>query len=77
MDGGNERRVAIKFCFKTGLSATETVVLVEEAFGDEVLNRSKVFRWYSRCGDGREVVDDERGGRPKSARTDVNIAAVC
>jgi hypothetical protein len=31
---------------------------------------------YSRFGDGRELVDDERGGRPKSTRTEVNIAAV-
>jgi len=26
MDGGNEQRVVIKFCFKAGLSATETLV---------------------------------------------------
>jgi len=40
------------------------------------LNRSNVFRWYSRFGDGSELVDDERGGRAKSTRTEVNIAAV-
>jgi len=28
MDGGNEQRVAIKFCFKAGLSATETLANV-------------------------------------------------
>jgi histone-lysine N-methyltransferase SETMAR len=77
MDGGNEQRVAIKFCFKAGLSATETLVLVQKAYGNEALNRSNVFRWYSRFRDGRELVtDDERGGRPKSTRTEVNIAAV-
>jgi hypothetical protein len=77
MDGGNEQRVAIKFCFKTGLSATETLVLVQKACGDEALDRSNVFRWYSRFRDRRELVeDDERGGRPKSTRTEVNIAAV-
>ena len=76
MDGGNEQKVAIKFCFKVGLSATETLVLVQKAYRNEVLNRSKVFRWYSRFRDGRELVDDERGGRPKSTRTEVNIAAV-
>jgi len=38
MDGGNEQRVAIKFCFETGLSATETPVLVQKAGGNEVLN---------------------------------------
>ena len=35
MDGGNEQRVAIKFCFKGGLSATETLVLVQKPYGNE------------------------------------------
>jgi hypothetical protein len=77
MDGGNVQRVSIKFCFKFGLSATETVVLVQKAYGSEVLNRTNFFRWYSRFRDGRELVeDDERDDRPKSTRTEVNIAAV-
>ena len=70
-------RVAIRFCFKAGLSATETLVLVQMAYGDDALNRSNVFRWYSRFQDGRELVeDDETRGLPKSTRTEVNIAAV-
>jgi hypothetical protein len=74
---GNEQRLAIKFCFKAGLSATETPLLVQKAYGNEALNRSKVFRWYSRFRDGREVVeDDERFGCPKSTRTEVNVDAV-
>jgi histone-lysine N-methyltransferase SETMAR len=77
MDGGNEQRVAIKCCFKAGLSATETLVLVQKAYGNEALNRSNVFRWYSRFREGRELVEnDESGGRPKLTRTEVNIAAV-
>jgi hypothetical protein len=77
MDGGNEQGVAIKFCFKAGLSATETLVLVQKAYWTEALNRSNDFRWYSRFRDGREMAeDDKRGGRPKSTRTEVNIAAV-
>jgi hypothetical protein len=44
MDIGNEQRVAIKFDFKAGLSATETLVLVQNAYGNEALNRSSVFR---------------------------------
>ena len=35
MDGGNEQRVAVKFCFKAGLYATEMLVLVQKAFGNE------------------------------------------
>jgi hypothetical protein len=41
MDGGNEQRFAIKFCFKAGLFATETLVLVQRAYWNVVLNRSK------------------------------------
>jgi hypothetical protein len=77
MNGGNEQRVTITFCFKAGLSASETLVLVQKACGNEVLNRSNVFGRYSRFRGGRELVeDDERDGRPKSTRTEVNIAAV-
>jgi len=77
MDGRNEQRVAINFCFKAGLSVTETLVLVQKAYGNEDLNRSNVLRWYSRFWDGRELVeDDESGGCPKSTWTEVNIAAL-
>jgi hypothetical protein len=73
MNGRNEQRVAIKFCFKT----TETLVMVKRVYRNEALNRSSVFGWYSRFRDERELVeDDERGGRPKSTRTEVNLAAV-
>jgi len=76
MDGRNEQS-CIKFCFKAGLSATGTPVLVQKAYGREAVNRSKVFRWYSRFRDGGELVeDDERGGRPKSTRTAGNIVNV-
>jgi len=77
MDGGNERRVATKFCFKASLSATKTPVLVQKTYRNKALNRTNVFRWYSRFRDGREPVEnDERSSRPKSTRTEVNITAV-
>ena len=38
LDGRNEQRVAITFRFKAGLSATETLVLVKKAYGNEALN---------------------------------------
>jgi hypothetical protein len=50
---------------------------VQKAHGNEALNRSNVFRWYSRFRDGRDLVEnDEICGRPKSSRTEVSIAAV-
>jgi len=77
MDAGNEQRVAIKLCFEAGLSATVIPVLVQKAYGNDALNRSRVFRGYFRFRDGRELVeDDERGDRPKSIRTEVKVSAV-
>jgi hypothetical protein len=77
MDGGNGQRVATTFYFQAGLSAAETLLLVQKAYGNEALNRSNVFRWYSRFRDGRELVEDnERDGLPKSIRAEVNVAAV-
>ena len=56
---------------------TETLVLVQKDCGNEAVNRSNVYRWHSRFRDGRELVEkDERCGRRKSTRTEVNIAAV-
>jgi len=76
MDGGNGQRVAT-FYFQAGVSAAETLVLVQKAYGNEALNRSNIFRWYSRFREGKELVEDnEGGGLPKSIRAEVNIAAV-
>jgi hypothetical protein len=47
MDGGNEQRVAIKFVSKACPSATETLVFVQKAYGNEYLSRSKFCKWYS------------------------------
>jgi hypothetical protein len=50
---------------------------MQKAYGNEVVNRSQVFRWYCLFSDGRELVEDnKRDGIPKSTRIEVNIAAV-
>jgi hypothetical protein len=46
-------RFAKKLCFKPGISVTETLVLVQKAYGNEAVNRSDVFRWYSQFREGR------------------------
>jgi len=54
------------FIFKAGLSATETLVLVQKPSRNETMKRSNICGWYSQFWDGRELVDDEGGGHPKS-----------
>ena len=51
-----EQGLAIKFCFKAGKSATETLQTVNAAYGYQALTRSNVFRWYGRFRDGREDI---------------------
>jgi hypothetical protein len=45
MDGGNEQSCH-KILFQS-LSASETQVLVQKAYGTGSLNRTNLFRWYS------------------------------
>ena len=50
---------------------------MKKAYGNEAINRSNIYSRYSRFRDRRDLVEnDERGGRPKSTRTEVNIAAI-
>jgi len=66
--------VAIKFCFKVGKTATETLEMVRAVYADEALMRSDIFRWYGRFHEGREdIQDDPRSGRPPESRADGNI----
>jgi len=59
MDGRNEQRVAIKFCFKASLYVTQTLVLEQKAYGNEALNQPDICGWYCRFQDRRELVEDE------------------
>jgi len=69
-----EQRLAIKFCFKAGKSATETLEMVNAAYGDQTLSHSNVFRWYGRFRDGREDIEDyPRSGRPTECRNYNNV----
>ncbi|XP_060615302.2 protein GVQW3 [Anolis sagrei] len=72
-----EQRYAIKFCVKLGKSGSETLQLLRTAYGDAVLSSAQVFRWHKAFKDGRESVEDEqRAGRPSTARTEENVSRV-
>jgi hypothetical protein len=44
MDVQFEQRINIKFCVKLGKTATETLQLLRDAYGDEDLSRAKGWR---------------------------------
>ena len=73
----SEQRVNIKFCVRLGKSFTETLNSINQVYGDESLSRTRVYEWYTRFKEGRESVeDDDRCGRPSTARNDETIAQV-
>jgi hypothetical protein len=46
MEGIEEQRVCVKFCFKFGKSSSET-------FGDDALSRTTFFKWFKQFKEGR------------------------
>jgi hypothetical protein len=68
---GMEQRANNKFCFKQGKTATETVELMRQVYGDNCLSRAQIFRWYARFKSGVETTEDEaRPERPFSVRNE-------
>jgi hypothetical protein len=45
--GKIEQRICIEFCVKLGKSATETLEMLREAFGEHYLSQMAVFEWHS------------------------------
>ena len=74
---GMEQRANIKFCFKLGKTAAETVELIRQVYGDNCLSRAQIFRWYARFKSGVETIEYEaRPGLPFSVHNKGLIAKV-
>jgi len=77
IDQRKEQRVCIKFCVNLGKSATETLEMIQQGFGDHSLSRAQVFQWYARFKTGRTSVDDdEPTERPTSCTTPETVARI-
>jgi hypothetical protein len=58
-------------------SATETLEMLRETFGEHSLSRTAVFEWHSRFKAGQvSVKDDERSGRPSTTKTTENVEKI-
>jgi len=72
-----EQKANIKFCFKLGKTAAETVELMRQVYGDNCLSCAQISRWYARFKSGVEMIGDEaRPGRPFSVHNEGHTAKV-
>jgi len=69
-----DQRYAIKFCVKLEKSATETLAMIQKAYGKDALSKAQVFWWHKAFREGRE--DEQRIGRPSTSHTSDNVANV-
>jgi hypothetical protein len=73
---GSEKgtEACIKFCANLGKSDTETLTMIQQAFGDQILNRTQVVQWHAQFKTGRTSVDGEHKERTTSCTTPETVA---
>ena len=77
MADNKEQRACVKFCFLSGKSAAETVLMLQEAVKEEALSKTQVYERHSRFkGDEMSCEDQPRSGRPSTCRNDENLEKV-
>jgi hypothetical protein len=72
-----EQRVCIKFCFRLGKTAAQTVTMLREAFKEEALSQARVYVWFPWFKRGDMSLEDQpRSGRPSTSRSKENIKKI-
>ena len=72
-----EQRICLKFCIVNGISCAESLKILQKAYGESTLSKTRTYDWYSAFKSGRDVVEDLPGSdRPSTSSTQVNIAKV-
>jgi len=72
-----QQRVCTDFCFRLVKTGAERYEMLQAAFGESCLSRSKTFELYSRFKSGlRSFEDDPRPGRPSTSHIEETVARV-
>ena len=69
-----DQQICTKFCFQLGKTSSETIQMMQKAFGNECMSKRRIKKWYNRFKRGRTSVDsDSRSGRPSTSKSLDNI----
>ena len=72
-----DQRICIKFCFQLGKTSSATIQMMQKAFRNECMSKTRIKEWYNRFKVGLTSVDsDSCSGRPSSTKTLDNIERV-
>jgi histone-lysine N-methyltransferase SETMAR len=72
-----QQRVCIDFCFRLGKTGAEKYEMLQAAFGESRLSRSKTFECYSRFKSGLRSFEDDLGpGRPSTPHFEETVACM-
>ena len=72
-----QQLVCIDFCFCLAKTGAEMYEMLQAAFGESCLSRSKTFEWHSPFKSGRRSFeDDPRPDRPFTFHTEETVARV-
>ena len=75
--GINHSRSPPKKIVKNGISCAESLKILQRAYDESILSKTRAYEWYSAFKSGRDVVEDlPRSGRPSTSSTEINIAKV-
>jgi hypothetical protein len=51
--------VCVKFCFCFGKPTTETVTMLKEAFKDDAMGKTEVYKWFNHFKRGEMCAEDQ------------------
>ncbi len=72
-----KQRIVIEFCVRVGKTAAETVLLLNQAYGQSALKKTQIFYWHKSFQSGRQdVVDRTRAARQRTGRSAENVQKV-
>jgi len=72
-----EQRICIKFCVANEISCADALKMLQKAYGDSALSKTRAYEWHKAFKEGREVIEDlPRSGRPSTSLTEDNIKKV-
>ena len=72
-----EQWVCLKFCVSNGITASESLKMLQKWFRESTLSKTQVFEWHKAFSEGREVVENlPHASYPSTSVNDDDIEKV-